>query len=339
MRTAQFSQVTIVPTIPVTIVQGGRSGAPSTPVGVPLQNRFSPLEAPRASRRLVLIGGGGSSQFASWREPTPEVLDEPVSARCCWRVRSRTRRVCIAGAEEVVPDTSEECVVDVGFPRNVSLRMALSLLDDVDLTVVFRQRAAVVRTVHHFLRSSFRNAMKLALEEATWGNHRMDTVRQERGWKLFTLLPRMWLHRPPGGGLISKEKLVGRFQMFARGEWIPLLRASATRDEQAARARHRKCHCGDDVERRVMRAERLVELGELSSARQALEGAVLAPGDQTTLDKLQDERRRPQQPREPLPPDMITFHPEIEFQLDEKMFGKNLRSSKIGVAGGPSGMT
>ena len=40
-----------------------------------------------------------------------------------------------------------------------------------------------------------------------------------------------------------------------------LLRASATCDEQAARARDRKCYRGDDVERRVMRAERVVELG------------------------------------------------------------------------------
>ena len=113
------------------------------------------------------------------------------------------------------------------------------------------------------------------------------------------------------------------------------MRASATCDEQAARARHRKCHrYGDDVERRVMRAERVVEFGKLSSARQALEGAAVA-----TLDKLQGERRRPQQPRQPLPPDMMTFQPEIEFQLDEKMFGKNLRSSTRGVAGGPSGIT
>ena len=71
-------------------------------------------------------------------------------------------------------DTVEERVVDVGLPRNVVLRMALSLLDDVDTSVVFRQRAAVMRTVPHFLRSSFRNAMKLVLEEATWVNHRMD---------------------------------------------------------------------------------------------------------------------------------------------------------------------
>ena len=37
--------------------------------------------------------------------------------------------------------------------------------------------------------------------------------------------------------------------------------------------------------------------------------------------------------------DMMTFQTEIEFQLDEKMFGKNLQSSKRGVAGGSSGMT
>ena len=36
---------------------------------------------------------------------------------------------------------------------------------------------------------------------------------------------------------------------------------------------------------------------------------------------------------------MMTFEPETEFQLDEKMFGKNSRSSKRGVAGGPSGIT
>ena len=111
-------------------------------------------------------------------------------------------------------------------------------------------------------------------------------------------------------------------------------------DEKAASARHRKTRRGrDEIERRVTRAERLVEFGELSSARQALEGAAVAPGNQATLDMLQDVRRRPQQPREQLTPEMLTFQPDMEFQLDEKRFGKNLRSSKRGVAGGPSGMT
>ena len=103
-----------------------------------------------------------------------------------------------------------------------------------------------------------------------------------------------------------------------QGGWIPLLSASPHVRRTGRQGRHRD---GDDVERPTTKAERLVELGELSSARQALEGAAVAPGDRM-LDKLQDERRRPQQPREPLPPDMMTVQPEIEFQLDEKMFGR-----------------
>ena len=71
------------------------------------------------------------------------------------------------GVDEGVPDTVEERAVDVGLPRNVELRMALTLLDNVDTSIVFRWRGAVMRTVPHFLCGSFRNAMKLALEEAT----------------------------------------------------------------------------------------------------------------------------------------------------------------------------
>ena len=80
------------------------------------------------------------------------------------------------------------------------------------------------------------------------------------------------------------------------------------------------------------------EVGELSSARQALEGAAVAPGNRNTLALLQDARRRPPEPREPLPPE-LRFNPDMEFQLDEKLFGRNLRSSRRGVVGGPSGMT
>ena len=92
-------------------------------------------------------------------------------------------------------DTPIEPEVTVGLLRNVILRMALVTLDDVDPHVHFRQRASVMKTVPHFLRGPFRNALKLALEEATWGNSRDDEVRQERGWKLLMLLPRMLLHR------------------------------------------------------------------------------------------------------------------------------------------------
>ena len=72
----------------------------------------------------------------------------------------------------------------------------------------------------------------------------------------------------PGGGLIPRSKLVARLEAFSRWEWIQLFTASAACDEQAANGRigQRRRKDGDDVESRVMRAERLVHVGELSSA-------------------------------------------------------------------------
>ena len=95
----------------------------------------------------------------------------------------------------------------------------------------------------------------------------------------------------------------------------------------------------DDVEQRAIRAETLIHFGELSHARQVLEGAELAPGNQATLDALQDEERRPPLPRGALPPDLAHHMPVRPFQLDEHIFSRNLRSSSRGAAGGPSGMT
>ena len=61
----------------------------------------------------------------------------------------------------------------------------------------------------------------------------------------------------------------------------------------------------------------LVSMGELSSARQALEGAELAPGTTETLQMLSDQSRRPPEIREPLP-----HVPAVPFALDEKILEK-----------------
>ena len=54
---------------------------------------------------------------------------------------------------------------------------------------------------------------------------------------------------------------------------------------------------------------------------------------------LQDPERRPAQPREPLLEDLAQFIPAALFELDEKLFNRNLRSSRRGAAAGPLGMT
>ena len=151
---------------------------------------------------------------------------------------------------------------------------SLDMVDMVDVGNIVEQRAAVMKTVPTFLKGPFRNVLKVALEEIL---DSPDVLRQERGWKLLMLLPRFLLHRPLGGGLIAKDKLEARFHAFGRGEWGQLLEASRNCDEKAAKSRRRgrRRTGSNDVEKRMLRAELLVQVGELSAARQALEGAAL----------------------------------------------------------------
>ena len=88
-----------------------------------------------------------------------------------------------------------------------------------------------MRTVPKFLVGMFRNALKIALEEIVKTD---DEVTQERGWKLFMILHRMLLHRPPGGSQIPKAKLLQRFQSLVEGRWIRLIETSDQCDEKSS---------------------------------------------------------------------------------------------------------
>ena len=132
---------------------------------------------------------------------------------------------CIDGREESVEgddamvDIPLEDLVEMDFPRAGAIREGLESLDLVDVRSLFENRALVFKSVPKFLHGPFRNALKFALEEC----FSLEVSRQERGWKLLTLIPRMLLHRPSGGGLIPKSKLLGWFEVFSRGEFNVLL--------------------------------------------------------------------------------------------------------------------
>ena len=103
---------------------------------------------------------------------------------------------------------------------------------------------------------------------------------------------------PPTRGRCDIQGEVGDAVRGWRLGW--LLEASRICDEQAAQSRRRgRRRRQDDLELRVIRAERLVQVGELSSARQVLEGEALAPGNEATLRQVTDASGRPPQPREP----------------------------------------
>ena len=83
----------------------------------------------------------------------------------------------------------------------------------------------------------------------------------------------------------------------------------------------------------------LVQMGELSAGRAALEAAELAPGTNATLQQLQDLVRQPHRAREPIPDHLLTEMPVAQFDMEEHKFLQNLRSARKGVARSPSGMT
>ena len=217
------------------------------------------------------------------------------------------------------------------------IRIAFEFLDTVDLTAIFSRRASVMNTVPNFLRGPFRNAMRVAMEEAI----QPSLARQERGWNLSMLLLRLLLHRPPRGGLVHKSKLVQRFDDIARGQRGSLLAVASECDEAASRAQNRKRprqRPQHDLQRRAARALSLVQVGELSAGRQALEGADLAPGSEETHKELRNPLRRPNRAREPLPRAILEYNPATPFALDENRFAQVLGTSRKEAAPGPSGM-
>ena len=118
----------------------------------------------------------------------------------------------------------------------------------------------------------------------------------------------------------------------------------AQRQESASRGdqiftRRRRRQARDDLESRAARAEALLQMGELSAARQALEGAAVAPGDDATRSALQNPAKRPPVLRDPIPDDILNAMPTTPIVVDPEGIARNLRNARRGVAGGPSGMT
>ena len=152
---------------------------------------------------------------------------------------------------------------------------AFASLDAVNLVECFNHRPRLMQTVPWVMRGAFRSAVQGSVR---------DCFRGE----------------PSRGGTIPRQKLEARIQSFQQGMWSELLHESATSAERAhtqAVCRRRRQDSDDDG-RRVSRALSLVRMGELSAARQALEGAPVAPGTMATFRALTHPERRPPLPRE-----------------------------------------
>ena len=212
--------------------------------------------------------------------------------------------------DSMTEDNEEVAAIDVPVPRPGITRGALESLDKMDLRSLFTQS---LMKLPRCLVGPFRNALRDALAEVSGGAG--NPVQLERGWKLFLLLLRMLLHRPPRGGLISKSQLTERFDKFARGEWVQLIHASVQCHEQAAVIRRRKAPRGRS--------------GTSSNQGTEFRSSGRA-GTEYTLKKLSDTSMRADR----------LLDPKRSWNMSQQCHSLriNVRSAKRGIAGGHSGM-
>ena len=222
------------------------------------------VEPPRQRRRLVLLP-------EPWGAPRARDVSGSDTESLHSDVRDGVSE--FDGEVEHTEETPAPPPVSLNL-RRLDVAEGLRSLDEADLEEIFERRAAVPRTAPKFLQGSFRSALRVAFEEEAAGRASGDEVRRTRAWKLFLLLPRMLLHKPPRGGLVPRQQLEERFAAFAVGRWAELFRASREADVQASaqKVRRRRREYTDDLSRRAQRAVSFVQMGELSAARQALEG-------------------------------------------------------------------
>ena len=141
-------------------------------------NRFSLLEDDSDAPTVSEVGEGTTSESETESLPDPEYMVEerrPVPA--------------------------------IVFASRGDYRAAFTSLDVLELNSMFEGRANVMRSVPFVMRGAFRGALRIAMNEAVLAREQNDVFREERAWKLFFLLPRILLTRPPRGGKIPPKQL------------------------------------------------------------------------------------------------------------------------------------
>ena len=320
------------------------STVPPTVVDVPSTEVESNMPATHPLTDVDLTESVASSGFLIDVEAFPARMDAPDSdgedddeSASCQTGASEVHEVSNSEQEEAESNLATP-VVQLGTQ---SLRGGLQSLDMIDLVEVWKVQGNLMKSVPKFMQGAYPTGMRQALDAVSLGEERGDDLLQIRGWKLFFLLPRMFLYRPSRGGQVPKKTLSDRVDLFQRGQWVELVEMSLISSVEAASAssRRRRRFKGDNVEQLARIAFHMVQLGEVSAGRQALDGACLAPGDLKTLKALEDPIRHPPVPRDPLPDSIAQCELQERFSLSQELFFQNVRRARKGAAPGPSGMT
>ena len=93
------------------------------------------------------------------------------------------------------------------------------VLDSIDLEEAFQHRFSVLQSCPHHVKGRFRQVARHVLEARSHAVRIQDRRGEVRGWKLFCLMPMMFLRRSSSDGEVSKEEMCHRFNLFTSGEW------------------------------------------------------------------------------------------------------------------------
>ena len=211
-------------------------------------------------------------------------------------------------------------------------------LDSIVLADEFRVQVRCVQGVPAFLRGQLRGAFRTSLARLREAYGHQDEPNKVRSWKLFRLTSRMLLWRSHARSP-SREELEKRLERFHNQEWLTLIREAREAGSADRRPRRRRISEAEELELRALRAEKAVRRAEVSTGRQALCSAALAPGNAETLRELRDPERRPPCSTRPLPAEALAFTPPRPPAFDEERYVSNVRSARRGAAGGLAGDT
>ena len=156
-----------------------------------------------------------ADRLRSGAQPTPPVVPlrpaaltvAPVLQHCACQLDfpgppSSPSAAPLAG-DPADPMPDADSAAPLFLPRMPELesppvRAALARLDQVDLPRVLQQRRLFFQSPPKFLRGPFRAALSLVLRAIDSARPDNET-EQTRAWILSLLLPRLLLHRRPGG--------------------------------------------------------------------------------------------------------------------------------------------
>ena len=82
-------------------------------------------------------------------------------------------------------------------------------MDQVVLVDILKIRDSVMKSVPKFVRGPFRMACRVAFDHHAISMARRDTLGKVRAWKLFLMLPRMFLKFTATGWPSAKEEVAG----------------------------------------------------------------------------------------------------------------------------------